>query len=124
MRDSLTHFPALLGIKLQRAPEIDRVVVEFAHLLHAWGAWGRERVGPEKRLYRCERGALLVQLQADEFTRSGGVRLRLESPSAVPAELVTARSSGSQVSDEMGLVLEDLQGSVADQRTDQGLAGQ
>ncbi|HSX88639.1 MAG TPA: Ig-like domain-containing protein, partial [Pseudomonas sp.] len=57
---------------------------------------------------------LLVQVLADAFTRggSGSVRLRLENPSAVATELVTARSNGSQASSEMRLILEDLQGNV------------
>ncbi|MDF2076723.1 Ig-like domain-containing protein, partial [Pseudomonas mendocina] len=57
---------------------------------------------------------LLVQLLADEFTRggSGSVRVRLENPSAIATELVTARSDGNQASDELRLVLEDLQGNV------------
>ncbi|MDF2076497.1 hypothetical protein P2Q70_18090, partial [Pseudomonas mendocina] len=58
--------------------------------------------------------SLLVQLLADEFTRgtSGSVRVRLENPSAVATELVTARNSGNQASSEMRLILEDLQGNV------------
>ncbi|MFY1018796.1 Ig-like domain-containing protein [Ectopseudomonas khazarica] len=57
---------------------------------------------------------LLVQLLPDEFTRggSGSVRVRLENPSAIATELITARSNGNQVSDEMRLILEDLQGNV------------
>ncbi|WP_139271161.1 Ig-like domain-containing protein [Atopomonas hussainii] len=57
---------------------------------------------------------LLAQVLADEFTRgaTGSVRLRLENPSAVATELVTARANGSQASTEMRLVLEDLQGNV------------
>ena len=57
---------------------------------------------------------LLVQVLADEFTRggTGSVRLRLENPSAVATELVTARNSGNLASSEMRLILEDLQGNV------------
>ncbi|MET1080944.1 MAG: hypothetical protein ABWY06_23265 [Pseudomonas sp.] len=59
-------------------------------------------------------GALLVQLLGDEFTRGGigQVRLRLENPSAVDTELVTALNNGKQASPEMRLILEDLQGNV------------
>jgi len=58
--------------------------------------------------------ALLAQLQGDEFTRGGvgQVRLRLENPTAVASEVVTARNSGKLASDEMRLVMEDLQGNV------------
>jgi len=77
------------------------------------------QVGEEVSLQRSEtitagENTLLAQVLADEFTRggTGSVRLRLENPSAVATELVTARSNGSQASSEMRLVLEDLQGNV------------
>ncbi|WP_157763206.1 hypothetical protein [Pseudomonas citronellolis] len=61
-----------------------------------------------------DENTLLAQLLADEFTRGGegNVRVRLENPSAVITELVTARGNGTQASDEMRLVLEDMDGNV------------
>ncbi|HLD65489.1 MAG TPA: hypothetical protein VJA19_05555, partial [Pseudomonas sp.] len=89
------------------------VVPLSAELLHA------PQVGEEVVIQRSEsisagENTLLVQLLADEFTRggSGSVRLRLENPSAVVTELVTASGNGSQGSAEMRLILEDLQGNV------------
>ncbi|MDZ4336326.1 MAG: hypothetical protein U1A62_21900, partial [Pseudomonas sp.] len=77
------------------------------------------QVGEEVSIQRSEsitagENTLLVQILADELTRgsAGSIRLRLENPSAVATELVTARNSGSQASSEMRLVLEDLQGNV------------
>ena len=77
------------------------------------------QVGESVSIQRSEsisagENSLLVQLLADEFTRgtSGSVRIRLENPSAVASELVTAHNSGNQASSEMRLILEDLQGNV------------
>ncbi|UUY07323.1 hypothetical protein LRS11_16035 [Pseudomonas sp. J452] len=58
--------------------------------------------------------ALLAQVQADTLTRGavGSVRVRLENPSKVPVDLVTARNGGRDASSELRLILEDLQGNV------------
>ena len=58
--------------------------------------------------------SMVAQLLGEQLTRGGEgqLRLRLENPSEVPVELVTARSNGKLASDELRLVLEDLQGNV------------
>lgn len=57
---------------------------------------------------------LLAELVPDEFIAGarGNVRLRLTNPTAVPTELVTALGNGAQASDEVRLILEDLQGNI------------
>ncbi|WP_162493019.1 hypothetical protein [Pseudomonas sp. BMS12] len=58
--------------------------------------------------------ALLAQVEPGDMTRgaSGTVRLRLENPSRVPVDLVMAKNGGKSASDEVRLILEDLQGNV------------
>ncbi len=58
--------------------------------------------------------SVVAQVLGEQLTRGGEgqLRLRLENPSDVPVELVTARNYGKQASDELRLLLEDLQGNV------------
>ena len=59
-------------------------------------------------------GALVVGMTTDAFTRgaTGTVKLTVENTSAVDIELLTARHSGADASDEMRLRLLDADGNV------------
>ncbi|UUY07325.1 hypothetical protein LRS11_16045 [Pseudomonas sp. J452] len=94
-------------------PELPGVVPLSSELIYAPQP-GEEVLIQRRESLPAGENALLVQLLADDLTRGGAaqVRLRLENPSDVATELVTARANGSQASDEMRLVLEDLQGNV------------
>ncbi|XQE67006.1 fibronectin type III domain-containing protein [Pseudomonas sp. P3C3] len=106
---SLREVPIVIG----GYPELPGVVPLSSELVYAPQS-GEEVLVQRRESLQAGESALLVQLLADDLTRGGAaqVRLRLENPSDVATELVTAKANGSQASDEMRLVLEDLQGNV------------
>ncbi|WP_457436767.1 Ig-like domain-containing protein [Pseudomonas sp. TE3786] len=105
----LSEVPVIVG----GYPELPGVVPLSSELVYAPAA-GEEVLIQHNETVQAGESAVLVQLLADDLTRGGvgQVRLRLENPSDVATELVTAKASGSQASDEMRLVLEDLKGNV------------